>query len=106
VARLGRDVAVNVVANLIAAAIIYLAAVAAGYLQPRKVPIVIISLLVVLAAFNLTLTLLPHEKVNQRLDRIVGRVSAYLTMAVMVLLVVLAFIAKYVHPVDLSWIKF
>jgi hypothetical protein len=47
-AKFGRDVFVNGIANLVAAAIIYLTAVAAGYLEPPR-RILIIAMLVLLA---------------------------------------------------------
>jgi glucose-6-phosphate-specific signal transduction histidine kinase len=54
--KLARDVGVNVVANLLAAAVIYMAAVAGGYLQSNEGLMKFALLLVLTAVFVLAVT--------------------------------------------------
>ncbi|MDG4834134.1 hypothetical protein O7627_33255 [Solwaraspora sp. WMMD1047] len=87
-----RDVLVNVLANLIAAAIIYLVAVAAGYVTPSAFAYVVIFALFLTSLVNLVIELL-RSRVTERtqaINDLVGRVLAGISIIAMAVGIVLS----------------
>jgi uncharacterized membrane protein len=107
-AKFGRDVFVNGIANLVAAAIIYLTAVAAGYLEPpRRILIIAMLVLLAVSAYCLAVTLWPRHKVSPKVDRVATRVGHVLNVVGLLLMLtflVLVILDRHGRPIDLSWI--